>query len=200
MSRRNPHSKSHRTFTARLVRAVAADLRMSVQQLEKLATEYEKHTGDHEDRAAQVDEALDYAVKIARSSAWPRAWKGRVLLQRVAGPGSPICQALPLGPAKCLVIVCRRMRDAMNDVSDLAHRNPRDRRLVYVSDLHGLQRVQGLHRTTPWIVHGWPEQDGHEIEDRMRARFDKPQMSISGAVALIDWSASEGIVRKPEEC
>lgn len=186
MTRRNPKSKGARTVTARIIYALAADIALSVEHLNKLAREYETNDTDHEVRASQVDDTLDYVGRFARNPAWPRGWKDRVIVDRIGG-GGPVRAVIPLGPAKCLIVVCERRDHAGQDIASMTHRNPGDRRLIYVSDASSLDRTRGLDRNTPWVMHSYPYRDGERVIAELRARFSRAQTNLAAAVSLVDW-------------
>lgn len=192
MSRRAPKSKGARTVTAKVIRALADDLGQYITWLGKLADSYvDPHTTDLEHAAAEVDFALDELAKFTRHPVWPRAHAARVKLIRAGGSGrGPVQGSMKLGPASCIIIVCCTRRGAEEDIRRETHRDPRDRRIRFVTDVDDIHHIYGLDRNTPWMWLCSPERDTGRIRAELRARFEAEVRSLPALVSMLDWTVS----------
>jgi hypothetical protein len=194
MTTRAPKGKASQTKTASLVAALAKDVRNAADFLDALATEYRTGISHNNDQpasfdttAALVDAALDQLQGYGR--AWPREHLKPIVV-REAYRGKVI-KSIKRGPPSLIIVLCSRRDHAMDDVHRLG-RNPRDRRIRYVTRLSDVYDCQGMARTTPVVIHSWPPQNTQEIRTRLLAMFtETPWVRVFAAgISLLDWSTT----------
>ena len=188
VTKRVPQGKRASTIAGKALMAIANDLQTGIDKLRELAGEYLNHDivdPKLEERAAMVDVVLDDIAWKTRDEIWPRAWHYRVEYHRA--PNFRVIGSVPLGPAQHVVVVCRMLCVAKEDIMQTTRRNPDDRRITYVNDLDSCRRIAGMDHHTPYYIHSWPDADSDQIRMELKVRLGQPTKSLAELISLIDW-------------